>query len=100
MVKPLKRLSECTGFDWDDGNDSKNWGKHDVFRFECEQVFLNHRVVARRDRTHSASEPRFYALGQTDEGRLLFVSFTIRQNEIRVISARDMARDERRRYQR
>jgi predicted CopG family antitoxin len=40
---------------------------------------------------HSKTEPRCLALGQTDSGRLLFISFTVRQALIRVISARDTA---------
>lgn len=43
---------------------------------------------------NSKSEKRYYALGQTEAGRLLFVSFTIRRNLIRVISVRDMNRNE------
>jgi uncharacterized protein len=49
---------------------------------------------------HSDTEPRFLALGQTDSGRRLFVVFTIRGRHIRVISARDMSRRERREYER
>jgi len=41
---------------------------------------------------------RFYALGQTDMKRFLFIAFTVRNNLIRVISARDMSREERRVY--
>jgi uncharacterized DUF497 family protein len=44
------------------------------------------------------TETRFYALGQTDTGRLLFVVFTARKNLIRVISARDMNKKERKVY--
>lgn len=100
MVKPRKRVYDCTGFQWDDGNDTKNWDKHDVSRFECEQVFFNQPLVVRHDRAHGGTEIRLYALGRTDAGRLLFVAFTIRQDEIRVISARDMTRSEGQRYPR
>ena len=34
-------LKECTGFQWDDGNATKNWEKHDVSQTEREQVFFN-----------------------------------------------------------
>jgi uncharacterized DUF497 family protein len=98
MVKPRKRVYDCTGFQWDDGNDTKNWDKHDVSRFECEQVFFNQPLVVRHDSAHGGTEIRLYALGRTDAGRLLFVAFTIGQDEIRVISARDMTRAERQRY--
>ena len=53
------------------------------------------------DTKHSAGEPRFHALGKTDEGRLLHLSFTLRGagQKIRVISARDMHRKERTIYE-
>lgn len=44
---------------------------------------------------HSQVEQRYYALGRTHAGRLLFVVFTVRNNLLRVISARDMNRKER-----
>ena len=44
---------------------------------------------------------RFHALGRTDIGRLLHISFTLRSEGrlIRVISARAMSRKERLRYE-
>jgi uncharacterized DUF497 family protein len=44
------------------------------------------------------SEPRFLALGQTNTGRRLFIAFTVRNKNIRVISARDMGQKERNLY--
>lgn len=94
----LDQLSACTGFEWDEGNSEKNWAKHRVARSECEQVFFNLPFVVADDQKHSQDDPRYYALGQTDRGRKLFVVFTIRSNFIRVISARDMNRNEKRIY--
>ncbi|MCY3022264.1 MAG: BrnT family toxin [Planctomycetota bacterium] len=93
------RLAECTGFEWDEGNAVKNWLKHDVSQSECEQVFFNMPFLVKPDEKHSLAETRFYALGKTDAGRLLFIAFTIRGEKVRVISARDMTMRERRRYQ-
>ncbi len=92
------RLSASTGFAWDRGNVEKNWKKHRVTCWECEQVFFNKPLVVAADARHSEGENRFYALGQTDEKRLLFVVFTIRGTLIRVISARDMSLKERKEY--
>jgi uncharacterized DUF497 family protein len=92
-------LASLTGFEWDDGNLTKNWEKHQVSALECEQIFFNRPLIALPDQRHSESEPRFYALGQTDSGRRLFVVFTARANSIRVISARDMSRKERKIYE-
>lgn len=98
MVKHHDRLRDCSGFEWDDGNVTKNWEQHDVSTSECEQVFFNRPLIARRDSGHSEAESRFYVLGKTDEGRRLFVVFTIRSDRIRIISARDMTHAERQRY--
>jgi len=88
-------LRKCTGFEWDEGNLLKNWEKHRVSAAECEQVFFNRPLVTLPDRAHSHVESRFYALGQTDANRYLFIVFTVRNDLIRVISARDMSRKER-----
>jgi uncharacterized protein len=100
MVRPHDRLRECIGFQWDDGNLTKNWDSHDVSETECEQVFFNRPLIARRDTRHPETEARFYVLGRTDTARLLFVAFTIRHDRVRVISARNMTPAERQRYQR
>ena len=94
-----EELSKCEGFDWDAGNAPKIWDRHEVAPGEAEQVFFNRPLVAVPDATHSGTEPRFLALGQTDAGRRLFVVFTIRDTLIRVISARNMSRRERREYE-
>jgi len=91
-------LNEVDGFDWDKGNIDKNWEKHRVSHFECEEIFFNEPLVVPDDK-HSKMEQRFYALGRTNQDRLLFVVYTIRSNKIRVISARDMNKRERGCYQ-
>ncbi len=92
-------LLKCTGFEWDRHNAEKNWQKHRVTPSECEQIFFNRPLVVADDVKHSKKENRFYALGHTDAGRLLFVVFTVRRDKIRVISARDMNRKERKVYE-
>jgi uncharacterized DUF497 family protein len=47
----------------------------------------------------SHEEVRYYALGQSDAGRLLFVVYTLREDRARVISAREMTRRERKEYE-
>ena len=94
----FKQLSTLNGFEWDEGNSEKNWAKHRVARSECEEVFFNRPLVVAEDQEHSQDEARYYALGQSDRERKLFVVFTIRGALIRVISARDMNRTERRIY--
>ncbi|OAI46860.1 hypothetical protein AYO45_06130 [Gammaproteobacteria bacterium SCGC AG-212-F23] len=92
-------LDKCTGFEWDEGNHEKNWIKHDVSQLECEQIFFNEPLLLFDDKKHSSSENRWFALGNTDDGRNLFIAFTIRNHLIRVISARTMSRKERDLYE-
>ena len=94
----LERLRACTGFQWDDGNADKNWARHRVSRSEAEETFFGQPLVVADDEAHSTHEERFYGLGHTHRGRLLFVVFTIRRRRIRVISARDMTKREREIY--
>ena len=89
-------ISECTGFEWDSGNLYKNWIAHNVQYFEIEQAIINRPIVFLEDDGHSHSEERFSALGSTDANRLLAIVFTIRGDQIRPISGRDMNLEEKR----
>jgi hypothetical protein len=95
---PDEILFGCAEFQWDQGNDQKNFIKHGVSQAECEEVFFNSPLLVADDEGHSQSEARYYVLGQTDASRLLFVVFTIRGLALRVISARDMSGKEKRSY--
>ncbi len=89
-------LALITGFDLDEGNARKN-DKHDVPNSEAEQIFFNVPLLAAPDAKHSDKELHLHALGVTDDGRGLQVSFTVRYEgrKVRVNSARDMNRKER-----
>jgi uncharacterized DUF497 family protein len=93
-----KLLQECIGFEWDEGNKEKNWIDHQVTVTESEEVFFNQPLFVTDSTQQNESEDRYYALGQTNMERLLFIVFTIRKKQIRVISARDMSRKERKVY--
>ena len=99
MRDPRKVLDDCSGFDWDEGNSEKNWVTHGVACGEAEEVFFNVPLVLAPDPEHSEEEDRYYGLGVTNGGRPLFVVFTIRGELVRVVSARDMSRRERRMYE-
>ena len=90
-------LELIVGFNWDDGNARKSQLKHSVSQSESEQIFFNDPLLVLPDSKHSHMEPRFHALGQTDSGRKLHITFTLRDGArlIRVISARDMHNKER-----
>lgn len=87
------------GFDWDEGNREKNLLNHRVTVEECEQVFVNTPLLIIDDPDHSTAEKRYAAFGRTDSRRQLFIVFTWRDGQIRVISARDQDKKERRQYE-
>lgn len=86
-------------FDWDEGNKSKNRLKHKVNIKEAEQVFFDKNLKTFKDKGHSQLETRYKALGVTKEKRKLHITFTVRFGKIRVISARDMSKKERKIYE-
>jgi uncharacterized protein len=67
---------------------------------EAEEVFFRRPTIVRGEIRHSKFEKRYFLLGQTNSGRLLFAAFTVRQRSIRIISARDMNRRETEVYKR
>ena len=87
---------QITGFQWDEGNRAK-CRKHGVSITEIEFV-LSHDFAMAPDVAHSEAECRFQAIGETEEGKRLFIVFTLRQQEdetfIRPISARYMHQKE------
>ncbi len=91
----MVEVSELDGFDWFESNRDKNWTAHQVSVGECEEVFFNLPLIVKSDPAHSRTEERNYALGQTNAGRRLFIAFTVRNNKVRVIYARDMSKKER-----
>ena len=95
----IEELLACTGFEWDRGNIEKNWERHKVSPVECEQIFFHQPLIIFDDPKHSIREKRYAAFGQTDTGRSLAVIFTKRNKRLRVISARDMNRRERKFYE-
>jgi uncharacterized DUF497 family protein len=86
-------------FQWDKGNKGKNLVKHKVADQECEEVFFDQKKKIFKDALHSDNEERLVLLGQTKNGRVLFIVFTVRSGRIRVISARDLNRKERHLYE-
>ncbi len=86
------------GFQWDQGNIDKNLIKHNIENWESEQVFFNKPLLVLDDPKHSIPEKRWAAFGKTDANRFLIVIFTKRGDLIRVISARDMNKKERKFY--
>ena len=101
VIYTMLDLTRIEGFEWDEGNNRKSVEKHDVSQAEAEQIFFNDPLLILEDVGHSSRETRLHALGRTDAGRLLHISFTLHGGGklIRVISARTMHRKERLRYE-
>lgn len=97
----MVNFEHVVGFEWDQGNARKSVEKHGVSQAEAEQIFVNAPLIVTDDLAHNKNEPRYHALGRTDASRLLHVTFTLCANgtHIRIISARDMSRKERQRYE-
>jgi len=95
-----EELADCTGFQWDAGNAGKSLAKHRVTQAEAEQAFFSRPVRIAPGRPGTRAEGRYALFGQTYEGRLVTVIFTLRGTLVRPISSRDMSRQERRLYAR
>ena len=95
----MLEIIEPKQFQWDHGNARKNSDKHNVSQVETEQVFFNQPLLFLEDKAHSQQEIRCHALGVTDNDRKLHITFTIRENKVRVISARPMHKKERKSYE-
>lgn len=92
-------IADPVEFEWDEGNQNKNWQKHGVSCEEAEQVFSDNGKKITEDVFHSGTEARYIILGKTEGRRLLYLVFTIRKHEVRVISARDVNKKERKYYE-
>jgi len=85
-------------FEWDEANEA-HVAAHGVEPEEVEDALLDpDRVGA--SAYNVRGQRRWAALGATQAGRVLFVVFTVRSGVVRVITARDAGRAERRRYRR
>lgn len=93
------QIKEPKQFQWDHGNERKSSDKHCVSKEEAEQVFFNQPLFLLEDKGHSQNEMRLHALGMTDSNRKIHITFTIREDSIRVISARPMHKKERKNYE-
>ncbi len=82
-------------FEWDERKEANNRRKHDIGFIEASEAFGDEHSSCVPDPDHSEGEARYLLFGMTTNGRHLVVSFTERAEAIRLISARDMTRKER-----
>lgn len=95
----MRKLSEILEFEWDKGNIDKSYQKHGITPNEAEEVFLDQDILILEDIKHSKKEERFMAIGKIFLGSMLFLSYTIRKDKVRIISVRFANKKERRLYE-
>ena len=84
-------------FQFDPTKAAANLKKHGVSFADAEGVFADP-LAAHRTDPDSEGEERFIALGLGNAGQVLVVSYTLRADEIRPISARRATRREAKAY--
>lgn len=85
-------------YEWDPDKARRNRRKHGVSFADAVGVFEDDLALTVRDAS-SHSEDRFITLGSDPLGRLLVVVYAWRDDRIRLISARESTRRERRQYE-
>lgn len=86
-------------FVWDNEKAEKNLSKHQVSFNEAATVFDDMLSVTFPDLDHSVKELREITIGFSVKNRLLLVFSTLRDNEIRIFSARLASKHERKKYE-
>lgn len=86
-------------FEWDESKAAANLSGHGVSFDEAQTVFDDALYVDFYDPDHSLGEHRYIIIGESQQGRLLLVSYAERDNAIRLISAREVTRTEREAYE-
>ncbi|MBE9047564.1 BrnT family toxin [Pleurocapsales cyanobacterium LEGE 10410] len=86
-------------FEWERNKAAKNLSKHQVSFDEAKTVFADPLYIDFYDPDHSDSEERYLIVGRSDRDRILIVSYTERDDLIRIISARKVTKAERKVYE-
>ena len=86
-------------FVWNPDKAAHNLRKHGVSFLEAGTVFGDPLAVTYEDPDHSEQEERFVTYGVSSQNRLLIVSHTPRGGKTRLISARQVTRQERNLYE-
>ena len=86
-------------FEWDAGKAADNLANHGVSFEEATTALRDPLSATSRDPDHSFGEERFVTFGVSSRGRLLVVAHTDREDIIRIISAREATRTERKIYE-
>lgn len=87
--------TENSWFEWHADKAERNRGKHGIGFDEAATAFHDPAALIADDGAHSTRERRQRLIGEAASGRILVVSFTLRGERIRLISARPANRRER-----
>ena len=90
-------ILRAVGFEWDERKARANLRRHNVDFADAVAVLEDQLAITIADDT--SDEERFVTVGCDVLGRILVVVYTVRDNQIRLISARKATRQERRRYE-
>lgn len=85
-------------FECDSVKRALNLQKHGIDLVDATPVFFDPYAVSEVDKAHSHGEERFTVTGQAEGGEVFFVSYTFRDERIRIISARNATKREREGY--
>ena len=85
--------------EWDPRKAKNNLNKHGVSFTEAAMVFGDELAITVPDPDHSDEEDRYITIGWSDRRRVLIVSHTDRDGRIRIISARELTKAERKEYE-
>ena len=86
-------------FEWNEDKAVSNNKKHGISFEEAATVFVDPLAAIFDDEVHSAEEQREIIVGHSEKNRLLLVSFAERGEAIRIISARQATKRERKDYE-
>ncbi len=86
-------------FEWDENKAKSNVVKHGITFSEAVTIFADPYLLFTEDSQHSQEEEREWAIGVSENGSLIVIVFTIRDEKIRIISARKATKNERKQYE-
>ena len=86
-------------FEWDDNKAKSNQKKHQISFEEATTVWTDTLALIAPDPEHSLTEEREWIIGESYQGRLLVVVYTMRGDIIRIISARLATKREKKQYE-
>jgi uncharacterized DUF497 family protein len=83
-------------FEWDKNKAKSNFKKHGVDFAEATSVLKDEAAITLHD--EHPTEDRYITIGINDIGQLLLIVYTVRNNKIRIISARKANNSEYQQY--